>query len=168
MKRSELAVDLEVYYSSRTDWETPGYGTGYGFKATIKAVEPYSDKYPVWSRVYHPYKVDKGTGVLVEVHRGESKPETKVVPLGHLRGAYAEIMSQLEEYAERRDERETRVKQARATRERQAEALAGIFKGLGYPHTLYPVNDSFEMKVPMLLLAQMAEALHEAGWTYSK
>lgn len=92
MKRSELTVGLEVYYSRATSWQTDKYG---GDKAVVLAVEPYSAGRAYAGKANH-YPDPTGKGVFVRISRGNSGTYEAVVPAAHLRGPYESTKAEVE------------------------------------------------------------------------
>src|SRR5439155_10763686 len=105
MKRADLKVGGEYYYSRRTDW-MDGYE---GHKAVVVDDKSYRRT----STFRNVCEDPKGTLVHVFVYRNMtgSDPDSgwrEFVPSMQLRGPWAEISKQVEEARARRREREQR------------------------------------------------------------
>lgn len=104
MKRSELKVGDVLYYTRSRDWEDTAHG---GHKATVVDTQSYR----TFGRGYYygpipeTWKPDpKGTGVLVDIHDGQSSYRD-VVPLSSLKGPYDELAAHVAQRAEAKDAR---------------------------------------------------------------
>jgi hypothetical protein len=126
VKRSDLTVGAEVYYAKPSDWDG-----NRGCKAIVLATEPHGTRrFERGDARFYPN--GRGAGVLVELHKPGWDPRRDVVPLGHLRGPYAETAAVVEEQAARhRDyliQQEAKRKAIRAS----ADAVASRAREAGF------------------------------------
>lgn len=123
MKRSDLKVGDEVYYSRHRDWAV---GVGPAAKAVVVDVGCWRSP-DTWSRDRAPRT--GGTGVLCDVQH-QYGTHREAVPLSHLRGPWAETLVAVEAAERNRRAREN------AKRTAEGEAVAAAQHAVGRAHRL--------------------------------
>lgn len=141
---------MEVYYAKPGDWT---YNCGH--KAVVLAVEPYEEyKYAV-RRDNRFRPTDKGNGVLVEIHKQGWSPLNNVVPLGHLRGPYAEIAAEVQVRAAKSLEHAKQEQAKRSAKRDRAHAVADRLRAAGYEHHGVHSDGDYIMVTPDVLAAML-------------
>lgn len=121
MKRSELNVGDELYYAKPGDWHRDYDGK----KVVVLSVEPYRDRLGQdRGRGDRFLKVDKGTGVLVEIHSKTTGRYRRVVQLAQLHGPYETVAAEVRARAEQRHARDVAIMADRVAFRSAADAVA--------------------------------------------
>jgi len=155
MKTKDISIGMEVFYSDRQDWLSWG-----GDRARVVGAVLRQSRYD-----RNPEVVPLGTPgsrIRIEILMFDGTVYTKRdVTAAQLKGPYAEINAQVEEYrarqAEQRRQRERREQDQRKRAERVAEGLSHYLPEGKKAHveTMRSVNTIF-------LYPEAAEALLEA------
>lgn len=137
MKRASLKVGDELYWAK--PWEWDNY---YGKKVTVVSVEPYE-----WSRVYRKHMPrSNGNGVLVEFDvPGDNRKRQDIAMLGHLRGPYETVTSEVEADRAARAEANRIASEAADARMVRAAALIDRLKTFGV--SAYPGDGSRSLSI---------------------
>lgn len=152
MKRTELTVGAELYYARPYEWKNDRTGD----RVVVVATEPHRQ------RDWIITEVPIGNGVLVN---NPGKPErTVVVPLGHLRGPYAEIKAEVEARAAERRKLRAEEEERRDRRRDAAISIARRARDAGYATWLdqTPGQDLMIRLTPETLDRLLTAA--EKGW----
>lgn len=170
MKRTELVVGAELYYSRERDWAEPEYaGKPRGERVRVLAIDPWEDgksgpfdRRPLDDRIR---ECAKGGGVLVErVSCGLGKPYRDVVPLAHLKGDYDAIHAQVTTWIRARDEANATAEDQRLRRRSRAEVAAASVNVQLNEIT----HNGRNVTVDLATFEAMAAALAEQEWRHER
>lgn len=167
MKRNELIVGEELYYTTERDWATPEYaGAPRGERVKVLAKEPWEGVPHYSMRDTRPdedryRQCAKGGGVFVERYDFNGRAYRSVLPLAGLKGGYATIHAEITKWVKARDERQAIAEDARLfLRSRASVALASI--GVKGERTYNGRNITVDLDT----FEAMAAALADLGWRY--
>lgn len=154
MKRSELKVGDELYYAKPRDWDHDHAGN----KAVVLAVEPHMARDMHIRRGERFVEIDKGNGVLVEIHESRFSPRRDVVSLAHLRGPYAAVAAEVKIRAEQRRDRVATIQAQQKAVKAAADAVAQRARDAGFePYGVLPDGALIALK-PSVLAALLDAA----------
>lgn len=127
MKRTDLKTGDELYYAMPRTWDNDYSGE----KAVVLAVEPHeASRWGHGESRFHT--VAKGTGVLVELHKGAGVTIRSVVSLAHLRGPYDTIAAEVKDRAKQRRAHAAEQMAARKAVKANAESVAKRARDAGF------------------------------------
>jgi hypothetical protein len=128
MKRAELTVGQEYWYSNSLSWEE---NTFLGCKIIVVDLG-FWQKPDVWSRDNNPRKTTKGSSILVDmVTKYESRIVRKVVSLAHIRGPYEETYKKIKEWEDRVTAQRLQANERRKNNSAEAEVAIALAKEYG-------------------------------------
>jgi hypothetical protein len=133
MKRTELKVGKEYWYSRSTRWEE---SLTEGSKVVVVDAGCWSQNRSTWSRTNpEPIRVAKGLGVLVDMtvrsYSGGEKVVRKVVNVTTIRGLYEETKKKIEEFTEARTEQYRKDREASDQRDAAIKEAIALAKECG-------------------------------------
>ena len=133
MKRGELEVGKEYWYSRSTKWEEY---LNEGSKVVVVDTGFWSQDRGTWSRTKpEPIRVSRGFGVLVDMtvksYSGGEKVVRQVVNVTTIRGPYEETKKKIEEISESRNKQYREAREASDQREAEVQEVINLAKEYG-------------------------------------
>lgn len=134
MKRADLEVGKEYWYSRSTRWDEYLYE---GTKVVVVDAGYWTQQRGTWSRAnYEPIRVSKGLGVLVDMtvrsySGGEERVVRQVISVTTIRGLYEETKKKIEDSTEARTKQQREAREVSDRRDAEVKEVAALAKKYG-------------------------------------